>query len=72
MSSPIRWQPCVNHRPDEVEEFVSSYFGGAAAKTVLIAGAGFDPRATTVASLLRKYCKSYTGRRVRQGGTSKS
>ncbi len=54
-----RWQPCVNHRPDEIEEFISSYFGSSACKrTILIAGAGFDPRATIVASLVRKHCKA--------------
>jgi hypothetical protein len=50
----IRWQPCVSHRPDEIENFVTSYFGGLKSKILLIAGAGFDPRATSVARLLAK------------------
>jgi hypothetical protein len=57
-SSSVRWQPCVNHRPDEIEEFVSSYFGGTNSKILIIAGAGFDPRATSVAQLLKRHCKS--------------
>jgi hypothetical protein len=58
MSAPIRWQPCISHRPGEVEEFVSTYFGSGDSKVLLLAGAGFDPRATSVAQLLRKHCKS--------------
>jgi hypothetical protein len=57
MNSSIRWQPCINHRPDEIEEFVSDYFGGTKNRILLIAGAGFDPRATSVAQLLKKHCK---------------
>jgi hypothetical protein len=57
MTTAIRWQPCVNHRPDEIEEFVSGYFGGAVGRILLIAGAGFDPRAKSVADLLRTHCK---------------
>lgn len=58
MNASIRWQPCVSHRPDEVEEFVSTYFGSGDSKVLLLAGAGFDPRATSVAQLLRRHCKS--------------
>lgn len=54
MIATIRWQPCVSHRPDEIENFVTSYFGGLKSKLLLIAGAGFDPRATSVARLLAK------------------
>jgi hypothetical protein len=57
MNSRIRWQPCVNHRPDEIEDFFSSYFGSSTSKTILIAGAGFDPRATAVANLFRTHSK---------------
>jgi hypothetical protein len=57
MSASIRWQPCISHRPDEVEEFVGNYFGSGDLKTLLVAGAGFDPRATSVAQLLRRHCK---------------
>ena len=53
--SMIRWQPCIDHRPDEIEEFVSSYFGNLTSKILFIAGAGFDPRATSVAQVLRKH-----------------
>lgn len=51
-----RWQPCVDHRPYEVEDFVAAYFQHCSAPCLFIAGAGFDPRSTTVADLLLKSC----------------
>jgi hypothetical protein len=61
MTSAVRWQPCVSHRPGEIEEFVSGYFGNINSKILLIAGAGFDPRATSVAQLLRAHCNLLDG-----------
>ncbi len=66
MTSAIRWQPCVSHRPDEIEEFVSGYFGNISSKILLIAGAGFDPRATSVAQLLRAHCNLLDGVLIRE------
>lgn len=57
MTAALRWQPCVNHRPDEIERFIAEYFGKITSKVLLIAGAGFDPRATSVAQLLKRYCR---------------
>lgn len=48
MSRERRWDPCIAHRDGEVTEFVSEYFGRRDRKTLLVAGAGFDPRARTV------------------------
>jgi len=57
MTTAMRWQPCVNHRPDEIESFVAQYFPGVDGKILLIAGAGFDPRARSAPELLRAHCK---------------
>lgn len=57
MTISMRWQPCINHRPDEIEDFVTQYFSGVDGKILLIAGAGFDPRAGAVPELLRAHCK---------------
>lgn len=54
---PMRWQRCISHAHAEVETFMSSYFGNDDRRVVLIAGDGFDPRATSIAKLLKKYCK---------------
>jgi hypothetical protein len=52
----MRWQPCVSHTPSEVETFVRVYFGRSNKKIILIAGDGFDPRATKIAELLKENC----------------
>ena len=48
------WDPCILHRGSEVEKFVKEYFTLECRKLLLVAGAGFDPRSTAVASLLGK------------------
>ncbi|PWU11228.1 MAG: hypothetical protein C5B51_03015 [Terriglobia bacterium] len=57
MTTAMRWQPCVNHRPDEIDGFVAQYFPSVHGKILLIAGAGFDPRARSVPELLRTHSK---------------
>ena len=47
-----RWEPCIAHRGDEVDGFVAHYFGQPDRKVLLVAGAGFDPRACDVAERL--------------------
>lgn len=47
-----RWDLCIAHRGAEVDGFVAEYFALPARRIVLIAGAGFDPRSTVVATLL--------------------
>ena len=44
-----RWDPCIAHRDGEADGFLGQYFGQADRKILLVAGAGFDPRARTVA-----------------------
>ena len=55
-----RWDPCVAHHADEVNEFLYHYFSRSDRKVVLVAGAGFDPRSCAVATRL-----SDTATRVR-------
>lgn len=52
MARPLRWDPCVAHRDGEADAFLKTYFAEKGRKTLLIAGAGFDPRSTIVASRL--------------------
>ncbi len=49
---PRRWDPCISHSGEEVAGFVASYFAQADRRTLLIAGAGFDPRSQAVAARL--------------------
>lgn len=49
-----RWDPAVAHRGAAVEGFIEAYFGRADRKVLLVAGAGFDPRAQAVALRLVK------------------
>ena len=44
-----RWDPCIAHRGDRVDGFLAHYFGQRDRRILLVAGAGFDPRARTVA-----------------------
>jgi len=47
-----RWDPCVAHRGEEVDGFLSDYFAQADRRVLLVAGAGFDPRSRAVAARL--------------------
>jgi hypothetical protein len=60
MASERRWDPCVSNRGPEVDAFVAEYFGLPNREVLLIAGAGFDPRSTAVATRL-----AATGARLR-------
>jgi hypothetical protein len=52
MTKSWKWDQCVSHRGAEAARFVSEYFSMVDRKTLLVAGAGFDPRATVVCRLL--------------------
>ena len=52
---PLRWQPCVSHGPNDVQHFIQSYFPTKSGRILLIAGDGFDPRATTVVKEISKH-----------------
>ncbi len=47
-----RWSQCVAHYAQEATDFVSSYFAMEGRRVFLVAGAGFDPRASRVAELM--------------------
>ena len=47
-----RWDLAITHRADDCVEFVKEYFDQDERKILLIAGAGFDPRATLLAETL--------------------
>lgn len=46
------WNRCISHSGDDVAGFAKVHFGEPHRKTLLIAGAGFDPRAKAVAETL--------------------
>ena len=48
-----RWDPCIAHQQDEVDRFFACYLTKTERKVLLVAGAGFDPRARAVAYRLR-------------------
>lgn len=52
MAQDRRWDPCVAHRGAEVDAFVADYFAAAERRVLFVAGAGFDPRSTAVATRL--------------------
>lgn len=52
MIGPPLWDRCINHRGTETQQFVTDYFSDDRGRVLLIAGAGFDPRSTTVCELL--------------------
>lgn len=52
MSASARWEQCIAHYGSEVEQFAKDYLVGDGRRVLLIAGAGFDPRASAIATLL--------------------
>jgi hypothetical protein len=58
MNSQRRWENCIHHKGCEVKNFIGAYFDKPERKTVLIAGIGFDPRATIVCKLLAENIKN--------------
>lgn len=46
------WQSCITHFDEHVGQFIAEYFADANRRCLLVAGAGFDPRACLVAERL--------------------
>jgi hypothetical protein len=46
------WENCVTHFDDGVDQFIDDYFSQSSRCCVLVAGAGFDPRARRIACQL--------------------
>lgn len=44
-----RWDPCVSHYGDEIDEFLSEYLARRDRTILLVAGIGFDPRSGAIA-----------------------
>ena len=66
MGQERRWNPCVAHRRDEVDRFVTNYFTQADRKVLLVAGAGFDPRSRTVVTRLNETTASLRALLIRE------
>ena len=47
-----RWDPCIAHRDADVDRFLTHHFAQPDRNVLLVAGAGFDPRACAVAARL--------------------
>jgi len=52
MKQKRRWQPCVDHKGSDAQDFITTYFRPTDRRCLLIAGGGFDPRTSAVASAL--------------------
>ena len=62
-----RWSRCVDHRGEQVREFVEHYFADTSRHVLLVAGAGFDPRSIEIATLLNSTLRSrMTGLLIRE------
>jgi hypothetical protein len=46
------WSNCITHFDDGVQRFIGDYFAQDDRRCLLVAGAGFDPRAQIIANLL--------------------
>ncbi|RYG89166.1 MAG: hypothetical protein EON59_01920 [Alphaproteobacteria bacterium] len=46
------WNNCIVHENDKVDDFIARYFTAEDRKCLILAGAGFDPRAQTIAAKL--------------------
>lgn len=54
MSARPRWDPCVTHRGPAAEHFITEYFAAKDRTVLYIAGAGFDPRSTALATRIAR------------------
>ncbi len=61
MRQPLRWDKCLDLRGAEVEAFAHAHFGEMHRRVLVLAGAGFDPRAAQVARVL----SAVLGKRLR-------
>lgn len=52
MTKPRLWDPCVSHRGEAAEQFLSGFFAEAHRKILLVAAAGFDPRSRKICERL--------------------
>lgn len=50
-----RWEQCITNYGDDVVSFVKEYFKKTERRCLFVAGAGFDPRCITFASILAEH-----------------
>ena len=53
--STARWDRCIYHLGRHTEPFLRAYLGESHRHMLLLAGAGFDPRSTSVAELVARH-----------------
>ena len=62
MTKKWEWNPCVNHRDNEygqhAKQFIQDYFSCQKRRTLILAGAGFDPRSIIISKLLVESAKN--------------
>src|SRR5215813_2691683 len=51
----MRWDRCIYHRGYHTEDFLSAYLADAHRRALLVAGAGFDPRAIVGTEALARH-----------------
>ena len=66
MSYEYRWDPCIAHRDGDVDDFLAHYFALPDRNVLLVAGAGFDPRARAVAARLSDTATAIRGLLVKE------
>ena len=66
MDRECRWDPCVAHRGEDVDGFLDHYFVQTDRNVLLVAGAGFDPRASVVATRLGNVIKTIRALFIRE------
>lgn len=52
-----RWERCIMHRGGQTPEFLKEWLSDLARRVLLVGGAGFDPRSTAAAKLLKNCAK---------------
>ena len=52
MTNRPHWEQCIDHKNDDVERFINDFFASPDRRCLLIAGAGFDPRAPSFSQIL--------------------
>lgn len=60
MSTPPKWERCIYHLGADAEIFLKEYLSDDGRRILLIGGAGFDPRTTTVPTLLAEIAGART------------
>lgn len=60
MIRPRKWEPCIYHRGAHADSFMQEYLSQPDRRILLIAGAGFDPRSTRIATVFPEQARQNT------------